>query len=525
LNAVGPTRRTPFVSDEFDRLRRQAEQLDDQVKQLVKAEQRLFRAQKELDRQLRRMNGVNAFALEAANAFEPRQILEAAMRVLLEHLALEEGLALLSEPDGTFRVAALHALPGLLRRARPRFEQREPIELRCPLPRRPIVGDEAHLAQHCPDSGVLSACMNEIYGSAADSDAIYVVLSLRGHRESGVTGLLLMRHPKPGQISFHETPPNENDLPFLSLLRSHLESTLENAVLHEQLSDLAKALEQRVSERTAALSELNQELEESLSELRETQGQLFQAGKMAAVGTLVAGLSHELNTPLGIILGYTQTLLEDVDDETITAPLRAIERQAKRCNELVESLLDFSRYDPASRDKIAPAVLLARVQELAESRARCEDSKLDVELHDRDLPKLIAHPTEVESALLNLVNNGLDAVDDSPDGRVTLGARQRTIDDRPGIEFFVKDTGRGIPKDVEPWIFDPFFTTKPVGKGTGLGLALARRIVEAHEGQMDFETEEGIGTTMRAWFPIDAAMLPTIEALTPWTSPDEEPPP
>jgi signal transduction histidine kinase len=123
-----------------------------------------------------------------------------------------------------------------------------------------------------------------------------------------------------------------------------------------------------------------------------------------------------------------------------------------------------------------------------------------------ELPELEANPPELESALLNVVGNALDAT--PPGGTVSVGAR--FVPGREGIELFVADTGSGIPPDVLPRIFDPFFTTRPVGEGTGLGLSITRSIVEAHGGRIDVETAPGAGTTVRVWLPV--AVAPSAEA-------------
>jgi len=330
--------------------------------------------------------------------------------------------------------------------------------------------------------------------------ALYVVLPLRGQRASEMLGLVLFRKADPSSASVHERLPAREDIPFIQLFCSHLECTLENALLHERLSRLAAQLEQRVASRTLELSSLNKELQASLEELKATQGQLFQASKMAAIGTLVAGLSHELNNPMGVILGYAQTLLQCVElDDPIRPGLTAIERQAERCKHLVGSLLDFSRHKTTNRESIDANAIVGRVYDLARAQARCDQVDFRVEASSQRLPHLLANATEIESALLNLVNNAVDAA--GQEGRVSLQVYASTEGGRTGVEFIVQDNGPGIAPDVQPWIFDPFFTTKAVGRGTGLGLTLAKRIIDAHEGKITFISSPERGTTVRVWLP------------------------
>lgn len=233
---------------------------------------------------------------------------------------------------------------------------------------------------------------------------------------------------------------------------------------------------------------------------RRAQERMIHAGKMAAVGTLVAGLSHELNNPIGVILGYVQGLLRRTPDDAAARPsLVAIERQAQRCAHLVRSLLDFSRQRRSMREPRSLRELTARACELAEGHARRFQVTFRLELGERDL-SLDTCPAEIESALLNLLTNAIHA---SPrGGTVLVKATPCSRRGRAGLDISVTDRGSGIAPDVLPYIFDPFFTTKAAGEGTGIGLSLSRQIVESHDGTLEVETKLGGGTTMHLWLPI-----------------------
>ncbi|QRN95365.1 PAS domain S-box protein [Archangium violaceum] len=235
-----------------------------------------------------------------------------------------------------------------------------------------------------------------------------------------------------------------------------------------------------------------------LREYTRLRESLVQSEKMAAVGTLVAGLSHELNNPLGIILGFAQGLLrKPSQDEASRMALLSIEKQTQRCAQLVRTLLDYSRRSSPARERIEVGPLLERVCELAMGQARHGEVSLGIVSSPASLPELEGRVAELESALLNVVGNGLDAT--PPGGRVSIEAR--VSPGRDGVELAVRDTGRGIAPDVLQRIFDPFFTTKPVGQGTGLGLSITRSIIESHGGHIDVETVLGAGTTVRLWLP------------------------
>jgi PAS domain S-box-containing protein len=268
----------------------------------------------------------------------------------------------------------------------------------------------------------------------------------------------------------------------------------------EEIRSLNHELEQRVALRTQELARSNRELANSLRRLGETQEQLIHAGKMAAVGTLVAGLSHELNNPLGIIVGYVQGLLRRMPpDAAGRESLGAVERQALRCAHLVRSLLDFSRSKPATREKTAIGPLIERVLELAAGQARQRGVELRW-MARATIPEVTVCAQEIESALLNLVSNAIDAT--PAGGSAVVVASPASQRSRDGVEISVTDTGTGIPRGILARVFDPFFTTKPVGQGTGIGLSLTRQIVESHEGRIDVRTAEGVGTTMRLWLPL-----------------------
>jgi signal transduction histidine kinase len=279
----------------------------------------------------------------------------------------------------------------------------------------------------------------------------------------------------------------------------------------EEIRTQNRDLEQRVLERTHELARTNFDLEASLRRLGQTQEQLIHAGKMAAVGTLVAGLSHELNNPLGIIVGYAQGLLRRAAaDAPGRESLAAIERQALRCAHLVRSLLDFSRSSRSQPEETAVPPLVERVIELTAGQARRR--QIDLRWAPRHpLPILVSRPQDIESVLMNLVSNAIDAT--AAGGSVTLSAAPMSRGGRAGLEISVIDTGTGIPPDVLPRIFDPFFTTKPIGEGTGIGLPLSRQAIESHGGSIEVRTAEGIGTTMRVWLPLSPQPSLVVESL------------
>src|SRR5258708_25357931 len=301
----------------------------------------------------------------------------------------------------------------------------------------------------------------------------------------------------------------------------------------QALRNAHEDLEKRVSERTRDLSQ-------TLKRLKESEAQLVQSEKMSSLGQMVAGVAHEINTPLAYVknsvatardrmpdlhgmieqaerlLGILRAESPDPDElnaafgalQTLIARLRA-ERALEDLDtltgdglhgieqiaELVANLKNFSRLD---RSKVASfnvndgvhATLLI---------ARPNLRKIDVEKHLGDVPSITCSPSQVNQVLLNLINNSAQAID-KPRGLITVTTRPLGTN---AVAIDVEDNGKGIAPDALPKIFDPFYTTKEVGKGTGLGLSIAYKIVTQHGGRIDVRSTQGVGTTVTVTLPVE----------------------
>jgi two-component system NtrC family sensor kinase len=212
--------------------------------------------------------------------------------------------------------------------------------------------------------------------------------------------------------------------------------------------------------------------------------QLSHAEKLNALGNLAAGVAHELNTPLGTILGYAQILLDDKRVQA-AAPreLKAIEDQARRCKSIVRSLLDFTRKAGSGKSAVAPNALAARIRELMGHSLQMRGIALQLDLADPPPPPANAAANELEQVLVNLVTNAVDALEMSGVEQPCVSIKTRATD-RASVLLVVEDNGPGVPPEIERKIFEPFFTTKAAGKGTGLGLSIANRIIEDHNGRL-----------------------------------------
>lgn len=253
-----------------------------------------------------------------------------------------------------------------------------------------------------------------------------------------------------------------------------------------------------------------------VTELKTTQEQLIQAQKMESLGKLAGGVAHEINTPLGVILGYAQLLQEDVPPESqILADLKTIEKQTKVCKKIVADLLGFSRRGAGTRvDLCANNTVLESIS-LVRHTFELDKVRIITELDER-MPIIHGDPERLKQVWINLLGNAHDAM------REGGAIKVRTRLDAPAqrLRLWVADTGSGIGAEDISRIFDPFYTTKPVGQGTGLGLAVSFGIIEDHGGSIKAESPAqgwflpedlpggvaaGPGTVFQVELPVDNA--------------------
>ncbi|MEO0367968.1 MAG: ATP-binding protein [Pseudomonadota bacterium] len=294
-------------------------------------------------------------------------------------------------------------------------------------------------------------------------------------------------------------------------------------------------LESQVEERTA-------EIVEAYDSLKSSQQQLVQNEKMASLGQLVAGIAHEINTPLGYLSSNSESLLlneteiselvnsvdelhqaavnNPKDSRNLTLKLRdtlkvfrsseskeLIEENQqllkdgiygiKEISKLVMGLKDFARADKPDMEIFDINRSLENALLIANNQIRA--NQIVTELDFQELPEIPCHPSKLNQVFLNLITNACYAMRDAG-GKLSI----RSTADQQDIKVEISDTGTGMDKSVAKKIFDPFFTTKEVGEGTGLGLSIAFNIVKAHQGTISVNSEPGLGTTFVIMLPIVA---------------------
>jgi two-component system NtrC family sensor kinase len=235
-----------------------------------------------------------------------------------------------------------------------------------------------------------------------------------------------------------------------------------------------------------------------ISERRRLQGQLAQSEKLAAMAQLLAGVAHELNNPLSVVLGQAALLTRAVEGTPLAERAHKIVAAAERCGRIVGNFLALARQRPPERRSVRLNDLVQGVVEMLGYQLRVDSLEVTMELA-RELPGLWADPHQLQQVMINLVTNAQHAMRGTPEPR---RLRITTRHDGESVVLELADSGPGIPADVRTRLFEPFFTTKPPGEGTGLGLSLCRGIVAEHGGTIGFECPPEGGTLFRVALPL-----------------------
>ena len=238
-------------------------------------------------------------------------------------------------------------------------------------------------------------------------------------------------------------------------------------------------------------------LQDELTSQREL---LFQNEKMSALGELLAGVAHELNNPLSIVVGHSLMLREEIEDEDTLRRIEKISNAAERCAKIVKTFLAMARQQPTKMEPVDLRSIVTTSVDVAGYGTSQEGLLISASVPDT-LPQILADADQITQVIINLVINAQHAISDSGVGdRIEVVAKKGK---RQGsVKIIVKDNGPGVPKNIGGRIFEPFFTTKEVGDGTGIGLAFCHRIIHSHGGKIWLDTSHKKGSKFCVTLPV-----------------------
>jgi len=289
----------------------------------------------------------------------------------------------------------------------------------------------------------------------------------------------------------------------------------------DEVGTLGRAFNRMAEDLAAERGELERRVEARTAELRRAQETLVRSEKLSAVGQLVAGVAHELNNPLTVVLGYAGLLAEKTQEEDTRRKLQTVLQEAQRSQKIVHNLLAFARKQPPARSEADLNDAVARTVALRAYQLRSEKIRLDTDLQP-DLPRTWADFQQLQQVILNLVVNAEQAIQECGRGS-RIVVRTRAAGGALRIE--VEDDGPGIPDGARTRLFEPFFTTKDVGKGTGLGLSICWGIVSEHGGTIEVDSEVNRFSRFTVVLPIQAKPVAQTAEVKPTAALPKDPAP
>jgi signal transduction histidine kinase len=236
------------------------------------------------------------------------------------------------------------------------------------------------------------------------------------------------------------------------------------------------------------------ERKEASEKMKLLQEQVRHADRLATIGELTAGIAHEINEPLGNILGFAQLAIKNNLPQETKLDLEKIIKASLNAREIIKNLMYFSHQMPQRFEKVELNHIIKEAMYFLESRCSKENITVSYFLAKK-LPLINADAIQLNQVIVNLVVNAIQAMPEG--GKLSLS----TIDSKEFVTLTIEDTGVGISEDIKQDIFKPFFTTKEIDKGTGLGLSVVHGIITAHKGEIKVESEKGKGTKFEIKFP------------------------
>jgi signal transduction histidine kinase len=294
--------------------------------------------------------------------------------------------------------------------------------------------------------------------------------------------------------------------------RMRVDGLDEIGVIARGLNDILQGLERlkdsvdvRVEAATEGFRQKTEEIADSHREMAILSEELARAGRLAALGQAAANMAHQIGTPLNLISTYVQLLIQSIPPESDSIDrLRAIQDQVGKVTAVVRAALDSSRPSTVPHERADLVTLVKRVCQMA--GPMLDDAGVQIEvMTPNQSAELLTDPVQLELALLNLITNSVDAMGSG--GKLTV--RLERADHRLHLE--IEDTGSGIPPELLAHVFDPWVTTKAQGKGSGLGLSIARQVVSSHGGTIRAENRPGKGAVFTIDLPAAHGMPPPVD--------------
>jgi len=243
-----------------------------------------------------------------------------------------------------------------------------------------------------------------------------------------------------------------------------------------------------------------------ITERKNLQNQLIQSAKLAAIGELISGITHEVKNPIAVVMGYSEMLLGETNiDEETKKVIKIIFSESERAGKVLQNMLSFARQDTHNKEPVILNNIIDMTLELADFDLRKNTIKV-IKKFDANLPSILGESNQLQQVFLNLIINAQQAIaDNGSEGTITIETSKEIAGEPDSGNGFVRvtlsDDGRGIPKKILDKIFDPFFTTKPEGVGTGLGLSVSLGIIKDHNGNIEVKSVENEGTSFNIQFP------------------------
>jgi PAS domain S-box-containing protein len=242
-----------------------------------------------------------------------------------------------------------------------------------------------------------------------------------------------------------------------------------------------------------------------LTDLKIRERQVQHSERLATVGHMAAGVAHEVGNPLTAISSLVQVCQRKTDDPFIQDQLKKVRDHIQRINKIVRDLVDFSRPSSLDTEIMNLNNIINSAVGLLKHDARCRDVEFKMELSS-NLPKLYGVPDHIHQVIVNILLNAVDAMEGIKNPAITI----KTWEENKFVKISIKDIGTGIREEDQNHIFEPFFTTKEVGSGTGLGLSVSHGIITQMDGNIEVESEQGVGTTFILKLPVQHNQLEEI---------------